>query len=156
MKSILMVIVLLMSGLSFAETLKSRKTKQEMLNRAEFMISKISQARQALDKENVATACKMIEDLFKIYPDHLVAVGTKMNLFDGSVIKMESESKMHLIYLHQQKNVCESDQKGENLELKEVKRKLKSMGKQLEKQKKKIKKLNTEYENSYNYYYEFN
>lgn len=157
MKTGLMLVLLLVSQLSFAQTLKEKKTREEMLSRVATLTLKIDEARFALDKEDVGEACTKINELFKLMPDHLVSIGTKMDLFDGTVIRMENESKMHLIYLHQQSNVCASgDVIGENIDMGEVSRKLKSMKKALEKQKKKIRKADLDYNNTYNYYYEFN
>ncbi len=156
MKSTLVLLLLLVSQLSFAQTLKEKKVKQEMLDRADVLIGKVSEARLALDKEDVVTTCERINELFKLYPDHLVGIGTRMNIFDGSIVKMENEAKMSLIYFHQQSNVCARGETGEYLDIGETKKKLKSIRKELEKQKKKIKKSDTDYENTYNYYYEFN
>jgi hypothetical protein len=63
---------------------------------------------------------------------------------------------MFLIYIHQRSNICSNGETGENLDISETKQKFKSMKRMLEKQKKIIKKLDTDYENTYNYYYEFN
>ena len=156
MKSTLVLLLLLVSQLSFAQTLKEKKVKQEMLDRADVLIAKVSEARLALDKEDVVTTCERINELFKLYPDHLVGIGTRMNIFDGSIVKIENEAKMSLIYFHQQSNVCARGETGEYLDIGETKKKLKSIRKELEKQKKKIKKSDTDYENTYNYYYEFN
>lgn len=156
MKSTLVLLLLLVSQLSFAQTLKEKKVKQEMLDRADVLIAKVSEARLALDKEDVVTTCERINELFKLYPDHLVGIGTRMNIFDGSIVKMENEAKMSLIYFHQQSNVCARGETGEYLDIGETKKKLKSIRKELERQKKKIKKSDTDYENTYNYYYEFN
>lgn len=156
MKSTLVLLLLLASQLSFSQTLKEKKVKQEMLDRADVLIAKVSEARLALEKEDVVTTCEKINELFRLYPDHLVGIGTRMNIFDGRIIKMENEAKMSLIYFHQQSNVCSRGETGEYLDIGDTKKKLKSIKRQLEKQKKKIKKSDTDYENTYNYYYEFN
>lgn len=155
MKTTLVLMLLLVSQLSFAQTLKEKKVKQEMLDRADVLIAKVEEAKLALDKEDVVTTCAKINELFKLYPDHLVGIGTRMNIFDGSIVKMENAAKMSLIYFHQQSNVCARGETGEYLEIKETKKRLKAIKKELEKQKKKIKKSDTDYENTYNYYYEF-
>lgn len=157
MKTGLMLALLLLSQISFAQTMKEKRIKQEMLDRVDSLVKIIDEGRASLEKEDVVNACKKINELFKLMPDHLVAVGTKMDLFDSDVIRMENESKMHLIYVHQQNNVCNSSELiGDNLDMKETDRKLKSMKKALEKQRKKIKKGDTSFENTYSYYYEFN
>jgi hypothetical protein len=155
MKFGLMLALLLTSQITFAQTLKEKKVKEEMLLRADSLITKIDEARASLDKEEVVSACDKIDEIFKLLPDHLIGIGTRMNLFDPDVIRMENESKMHLIYIHQRHNICNNGQRGENLDMGETGKKLKSMKKAIEKQKKKIKKSDTDYENTYNYYYEF-
>lgn len=155
MKRTLVLLLLLVSNLTFAQTLKEKKVKQEMLDRADILIAKVEEAKVALEKEDVVTTCAKINELFKLYPDHLVGIGTRMNIFDGSIVKMENAAKMSLIYFHQQSNVCARGETGEYLEIKETKKRLKEIKKELEKQKKKIKKSDTDYENTYNYYYEF-
>ncbi len=155
MKRTLMLMLLLVSQLSFAETLKERKVKQEMLDRADVLIAKVSEAKLALDKEDVVLTCSKINEIFRLYPDHLIGIGTRMNIFDGTVIKMENATKMSLIYFHKQSNICARGETGEHLDIGETKKRLKAIGKELEKQKKKIKKSDTDYENTYNYYYEF-
>jgi hypothetical protein len=155
MKFGLMLTLLLASQITFAQTLKEKKVKEEMLLRADSLITKITEARVSLDKEEVVAACDKIDEIFKLLPDHLIGIGTHMNLFDPDVIKMENESKMHLIYIHQRHNICNNGQRGESLDMGETDKKLKSMKKAIEKQKKKIKKADTDYENTYNYYYEF-
>jgi hypothetical protein len=155
MKSGLIFLLLLLSQFTFAQTLKEKKIKQEMLDRVETLIVKSQEARTALKTEDVVTACGRISDLFVILPDHLISIGTRMNLFDPDVIKMENETKMILIYIHQRKNICETGETGENLDIGETDKKLRSMIKAFEKQRKRIKKSDTDYENTYNYYYEF-
>lgn len=155
MKFGLMFALLLASQVTFAQTLKEKRVKEEMLKRADSLITKIDEARASLNKEEVAAACDKIDEIFKILPDHLVGIGTNMNLFDPVVIRMENESKMHLIYIHQRHNICNNGIRGEYLDMGETDKKLKSMKKAIEKQKKKIKKSDTDYENTYNYYYEF-
>lgn len=151
----LMFVLLIASQMTYAQSLKDKKIKEEMLKRVDTLILKIDEARIHLDKEEASSACDKIDEIFKILPDHLVGIGTRMNLFDPSVIRMENESKMQLIWIHQRHNICNNGIRGENLDLTETNKKLKSMKKMLEKQRKKIKKSDTDYENTYNYYYEF-
>lgn len=155
MKFGLMLMLLLASQLSFAQSIKSKKIKEEMLTRVDTLISKIDESRAHLAKEEVAQACDKIDEIFKILPDHLIGIGTKMNLFDPAVIRMENESKIFLIWIHQRHNICNNGIRGEELDMGETSKELKSMKKKFEKQKKRIKKSDTDFENTYNYYYEF-
>lgn len=156
MKLGLMLAFLIMSQVALAETIRGKQIKAEMVTRVDSLITKITDSRDALYREDVITACEKINEIFKILPDHLVSIGTRMNLFDPKVVRMEQETKMFLIYIHQRSNICASGENtGENLDLNETEKKLKSMSKMLVKQKKRIKKSSTEYNNTYNYYYEF-
>lgn len=147
--------MLCLSSLAFGQSLKDKRIKEEMLTRVDSITERLQLVRDYLKHEDVIFACKTINEIFKILPDHLVAIGTRMNLFDSQVISMEHETKMFLIYIHQRSNICSQGQTGENLNISEVDKKFKSMKKMFDKQKKKIKKSDTSYENLYNYYYEF-
>lgn len=150
-----MFALLLLSQLALAESVRGKRIKEEMLTRVDNLILQIEESREALDRADVITACQKINDIFKIIPKHLVAIGTSMNLLDSKVIRMEQETKMFLIYMHQRSNICAQGETGEYLDLEETDKKLKSMRKMLEKQRKLIRKRDTDYENTYHYYYEF-
>ena len=60
MKLGLMFALLLASQVTFAQTLKEKRVKEEMLKRADSLITKIDEARASLDKEEVAAACDKI------------------------------------------------------------------------------------------------
>jgi hypothetical protein len=152
---LLIVFTLLMSQFSFAETMKERRIKEEMLTRVDTLVIKVDEGREALAKEDVISACQKVEDLFGLLPKHLVSIGTKMNLFDKNVIKMERETKVFLIDMHMTSNICKSGKDAENLDMEKTDTKFKNMRKAFVKQKKRIQKSDTNYENVYNYYYEF-
>lgn len=153
MKSLLILTMLMISQLALAQSLKDIKTKDEMVARVETIIKRIDEGREALGKKDPGRACMKIDDIFKLLPDHLVAIGTKMDLIKGKNMRMEHETKMFLIYIHQTNLLCA--QGSDNLDLKVTARKLKSMKKSLKDQISRIKKEDTSYENTYNYYYEF-
>ena len=155
MKFGLMLILVLASQVTFAQSIKEKKTKEEMLKRVDTLVLKIDETRGLLEKEEVAGACDRIDEIFALLPKHIMGVGTNMNLFDPKVIDMTQESKLHLIWIHQRHNICNNGVRGEDLDLSDTSKKLKSMKKQLEKQRKKISKSDTDYNNTYDYYYEF-
>lgn len=155
MKSGLMIILLLVSQLSFAQSQKEIKTKKEMLDRVEKLIVQLTEAEDLLNRQDPEQACDSLDSIFALLPEHLMAIGTNMYLFDGKVIQMEHETKMFLIYIHQQVNISKKGERGENLDMSRVSKQLKAMKKAFEKQKKKIKKLETGYSNQYSYRYEF-
>ncbi len=151
----LIILLLFLSPFVYGQSLKDKRIKEEMLNRVDTLSEKVQLTRDFLKHEDVVPACKTINEIFKILPDHLISIGTRMNLFDSQVINMEHETKLFLIYIHQRSNICSQGETGENLDIAETDKKLKSAKKMFEKQKKKIKKSDTTYENLYNYYYEF-
>lgn len=155
MKPVFILVLMLATQFSFAQTLREKKIKEEMLSRVDTLIAKTQEGREALDSEDVIKACDIIDELFKILPDHLVSIGTRMNLFDSKIIKMENETKMFLIDTHMRSNICSVGERGENLDIGETDKQLKKMNKSFKKQKKTIKKKDTDYNNTYNYYYEF-
>lgn len=156
MKFALLAFALLLSQLSFAQSLKDKKVKAEMVGRAHLLVIKATDAREAIKAEDMARVCDRIQEMFRTLPDHLMSIGQKMDLFDRSVVKMENETKMFLIDVHMRSNICQQGQRGENLDIKETDKQLKKMIKAFEKQKKTISKKDTGFDNSYSYYYEFN
>lgn len=126
-----------------------------MLDRISNLIKIIDDTRSQLDRQDAENACLGINQLFTLIPDHLIAIGTRMNMLNSKILMMENETKLFLMYTHQRKNICSQGVGGEYLDLGETRQKLKSMKKMLEKQSKLIKKSDTNYNNSYRYYYEF-
>jgi excinuclease UvrABC helicase subunit UvrB len=151
MKFGLMITLLLVSQLSFGQTLNAKKVKNQMLERVDTLSSKITETTDALKTEDVGIACQKLNEIFNILPSHLNDIATKMNLFDGKVVRMVQETQMHLQYIEQQKEICKVGETGEFLELKELTKKLNSIKKALASQKKKIQKLDTNYSNIYHY-----
>lgn len=151
----LIAFIFLFSQFALGQTLKDKRIKEEMLQRVDLLIEKIQETRSHLSRDESSLACMNIKEMFKILPEHLMSIGTRMNLFDAQIIAMEHETKLFLIYIHQRSNICASGNNGENLDIIETDKRLKSMKKIFDKQKKKIKKSDTSYENLYNYYYEF-
>lgn len=155
MKTALILVTLLMTQMVFAETLRDRKIKEEMLTRVDSLIQKVEAGQTGLKSEDMAKTCDSVDELFKALPDHLVAIGTKMDLLKGKIIKMENETKLFLIDMHMRSNICNVGERGENLDIKETEKQFKKMLKGLKKQKKIISKSETNFENSYQYHYEF-
>jgi hypothetical protein len=155
MKLGLILACLMLSNISLAQSLRDKRIKQEMLDRVDTLVTKINEVMSSLEREDPVMGCNTLSDIFKLVPDHLMGIGTRMNLFDPAVIKMEHESKLDLIEVHKLINICNNGVYGENVDLKGTVKFLKSMKKRLAKQKKKISKKDTDYENTYNYYYEF-
>lgn len=156
MKLAFLTIALLFGQIGFAQSLKDKKVKAEMIGRAHLLVIKATDAREAIKAEDMARACDRIEEMFRTLPDHLMSIGQKMDLFDRTIVKMENETKMFLIDVHMRTNICQQGQRGENLDIKETDKQLNKMIKAFKKQKKTISKKDTGFDNSYSYYYEFN
>lgn len=155
MKFGLMLVLLLVGQISFAETLHEKKIKEEMLTRADLMMSTVEDAREALKIEDAVLACEKLDELFKLYPEHIKDVGIHMNLFDKKTVEAKNHSLTHLMYIHQQTLICNQGDACEYLDLDKVDKQLKAIGKSLKKQRKTIQKGETDYNNTYYYEYEF-
>lgn len=155
MKSGLVLLLLLVSQLSVAQSLKDKRTKEQILDRVDELILNLNEGQDFLKREEVDRACDSIDRIFALMPEHLMSIGTKMNILSGKVVKMEQETKLYLIYVHRQSNLCSFGERGENIDITRVGKQLKVIAKVLEKQKKTIKKLDTSYSNRYSYHYEF-
>jgi hypothetical protein len=154
MKLTLSLILLCMTQIALAKSLNDRRVKEEMLTRVETLIEKTDAARELVKTEDPVGAFKVIGEIFRIIPDHLLAVGTRMDMTDRRVIRMEQETKMILVYVHQQVNTCAQDN-GDHLDLLESAKKLRSMRRAFNKQKRKIRRSEVDFQNTYNYSYEF-
>ncbi len=154
MKLTLSLVLLCMTQIALAKSLSDRRVKEEMLARVDTLIEKSDAARDLVKAEDPAGACKIIGDLFRIIPEHLVAVGTRMDMTERRVIRMEQETRMILVYVHQQVNTCAQDN-GDHLDLVESSKKLRSMRRAFSKQKRKIRRSDVDFQNTYNYSYEF-
>ncbi len=154
MKLALTFLMLCLTQLALAKSLSERRLKEEMLARVETLIEKSKEGRELLKKKDAPGACRVIGEIFRLLPEHLVAVGSRMDLLDAKVIRMEQETKMMLIYVHQRVNICAQDN-GDHLDLEETAGKLRSMRRAFQKQKRRINRADLGFQNDYKYYYEF-
>ena len=156
MKLLFTLAIMLSAQFTIADSINSKKNKEEMLTRVDSLIEKTKAGQVAVKNEEMEKVCIAINELFKLIPDHLIAIGSKMDLFDSKDIEMENQTKYFLIDMHKRNNICESTEKaGDNLEIDDTKKQFKTMIKAFAKQKKKISKSDTDFENDYNYSYEF-
>ena len=130
MKFILMLMVVL-APYGYTQSLHDRKIKEEMLSRTDTLLLKIEEGQNALEREDVSLVCKKINQIFNILPNHLISIGSRMNMFHPQVIKMENQTKSFLIYIHQQSNICKMGETGEYLNITEVLKKFHSAHKML-------------------------
>jgi hypothetical protein len=149
------LIILLMGQLSFAQTMKEKRTKEEMLNRVELLISKIEETRKDLKQEDVVSACSKIKEMFAIYPEHVMDVGIHMDLLRGKVNNVKSDALSQLIFMHRQTLICEKGTDCEYIDPKAVGKSLKEIERSLKKQRRVIKNSSTGHNNSFEYRYEF-
>ncbi len=154
MKFALSLVLLCMTQMALAKSLSDRRVKEEMLTRVDTLIEKSDATRDLVKNEDPAGACKVIGEIFRIIPEHLVAVGTRMDMTDRRIIRIEQETRMMLVYVHQQVNTCAQDN-GDHLDLEESAKKFRSMRRAFAKQKRKIRRSDVDFQNTYNYNYEF-
>lgn len=155
MKVALLVTLFLVGSVAQAETLKEQNTRKEMLERVSLMIKTSQEARESIKMENVGEACAKVEDLFKVFPDHLTDVGQHMNLAKKKINKFKDTVFAQLIQLHQESNTCRSGKDFENVDPKLLSKNLKKLESSLKRQHYFIKKNDTDFENSFYYQYEF-
>ena len=155
MKFGLLLVCLLAGQMSFAQTMRSKKVKEEMLTRVDLLTEKAEACRLALEKEDVVAACGKIQEMFEIYPEHLKSIGTYMDLFESKNVTAKNQALEHLIFVHRQSLICRQGKDSEYLDIGLVNKKMKAMKKELGKQKKVIKKAETDYNNTFYYEYEF-
>ena len=163
MKQGLIILTLLLSQLASAQTLRDTRIKQEMLNRADLIITKVETIRDHLKAKknqmpsegNVELACETIEELFKIFPAHLKSIGVHMDLFSKKTVWMKNAALDQLIYINKQALICREGDKHEYVNPSEVRSEFGNILESLENQKKRIQKSDTDFDNIFHYEYEF-
>ena len=155
MKFGLMLVLLLAGQMSFAQTKREKKIKEEMLGRVDTLIEKVESSRALLEKEDVVGACAKVQEMFEIYPEHLKAIGSHMDLFNSKNVTAKNQALEHLIFIHRQSLICKQGKDGEYVDIGKLDKKFKVMSKELKKQSKLIKKADTNFENTFYYEYEF-
>lgn len=155
MKFSLLLASLLLSQLSFAQTIKEQKTKKEMVDRTELIISTIEGAREDLKTEDVTSACKKIDELFVLYKPHVEAIGTHLDFYRNRENKAKDEALNQLIFFHRHSLICAQGKDSEYVDPTKLRKELKQIEKSLKSQRKTIKKSDTSNENSFKYSYEF-
>lgn len=155
MKLITTIVTMLILSSAFAESAFEKKKKQEMLKRVDSLLTEVDSAREHLEKDEVKEACSDLQDMLKIYPDHLKAVGSHMNNYKTKVLVARDEVLQQLIFVHRQAVVCGQGENAEHVDGKDLGKKLKKIKKSLLKQRKLIDKEDTDYQNEFYYRYEF-
>lgn len=155
MKFTIMFVAFLMTQMTFAQTKKEKRIKQEMVERIELLIEKVELTREDLEKEDVINACKTIKEMFQIFPDHLKGIGSHMDFEKRRTIKAKDLALSELIFMHKQSLICDQGKDAENVDAKELRKELKHILHSLKKQRRIIKRADTGSENSFYYRYEF-
>lgn len=155
MKLSFFIALLSLSSLTFADTIREKNIRKEMMDRVDVMIEKIEDARKDLKKEQVVEACARVNEVFELYPDHLTDVGTNMNLFVKKVDQTKDAALEQLIQMHQYSLLCARGENSEYVDPKAMRKELGKIKSSLKRQKKIIKKNDTDLENSFYYRYEF-
>jgi hypothetical protein len=155
MKLPLIIMALVLSQLAAADSIREERIRQEMLDRVELIMEKSEAAREDLKVKEVVPACEKIKEIFVIYPDHLKAIGSHMDLFRSRTIKAKDEALNHLITLHKQSNICQSGKDSEYVDPKIMSKKLKEIEKDLKRHRRLIKRQDTDHQNQFYYEYQF-
>ncbi|MBA2403903.1 MAG: hypothetical protein H0V66_03960 [Bdellovibrionales bacterium] len=155
MKLSLILATLFMCQLTFAQSVREKRIKQEMLDRTNTLIEKVEGAREDLEKEDVVSACKKVKELFILYPEHLKSIGSHLDLDRNRTIRAKDQALNQLIYIHRQSLICDQGKDSEYVDPKKLRKELKEVENSLKDQRKTIKKSDTDNENKFEYYYEF-
>ena len=155
MKISLILATFLMCQISFAQSIKEKRIKQEMIDRTALLIEKVESTREDLEKEDVVNACKKIKEIFIIFPDHLKGIGSHLDFDRNRTIRAKDEALNQLIFIHRQTLICEQGKDSEYVDPKKLEKELKSIERSLKHQRKVIKRSDTSNQNKFDYYYEF-
>ena len=155
MKFIAVLMMAVFVNGAFAVSAFEKKNKEEMSERTDTLISKIATARAHLKKEEVKEACDEIQEMLRIYPEHLKSIGQHMNNYKTKVAVARDEVLQQMIFVHRQSVVCGQGENSEHVDPKDLDKKLKKISKSLKKQKKLINKERANQENEFYYRYEF-
>lgn len=155
MKFTLILASLLMCQLTFAQSVREKRIKQEMLDRVDLLIEKVESTREDLEREDVVSACKKVKEIFVIYPEHLKGIGSHMDLDRSRTIRAKNDALNQLIFIHKQTLICDQGRDSEYVDPKKLSKELKTIAGSLNKQRKTIKRADTDFENSFYYQYEF-
>lgn len=155
MKVSLIVVALFLCQLTYAQTVKDKKKKQEMIDRTNLLIQKVSDAREDLEREDVVKACEKIKEIHKIYPDHLMGIGTHLDFDRNRTVRAKDEALYQLILVHKQTFICDRGADCEYVDSEKLGKQLRKVQKSLKSQLKTIKRSDTDKQNRFEYYYEF-
>ena len=152
-----------MSQTAFSQTLREKRIKQEMLERVDILIEKAQSVRENLTLEkketpsdkSVRAACRTIKELFEMYPEHVKAIGSHLDLFASKTVWLKNQAMAQLIFVHRQTMICKQGSNQEYVDPKALKKEFDNIVESLEKQKKRITKADASYDNSFYYEYEF-
>ena len=155
MKFAFIFALLISTQFAHSATLREEKIKKDMLSRVDVLTEKINLTKQHLKKKKVAEACTEIDELFKLYPEHVKDIGSYMNLFKSKINKLKDESLGELITFHGLSNTCHRGSEAEYVDIKKFQKSLSKSLLKLERQKLVIENSKTNQDNSFYYEYEF-
>ncbi len=155
MKFITLIAMMVLVQSAFGASEFEKKKKKEMLTRLETILKSLDSAKVHASKEEAKEACNDLQELLKILPEHLKAVGSHMNNNKTKVMIARDEVLNQMIFVHRQTTVCDRGENAEHVDSKDLEKKLKKIAKALKKQKKLIEKEDTDFTNEFYYHYEF-
>jgi hypothetical protein len=155
MKLPLILLALAFTQLATAQSIREEKIRKQMLERVELILEKSEAAREDLKNKDVVMACEKITSIFAIYPDHLKAIGSHMELFRSRTVKAKNQALDHLIFFHKQTNICQQGKDSEYVDPKRLSKDLREIEKELKRHGRLIKRRDTDQENYFYYEYSF-
>ena len=154
MKHFIALSLVLASQLSLAQKIKEKRTKAQMLIRVELLLGKVTIARDQLKNQRVEEACKIVDDILAMYPEHLEDMGRRLNPYKKKVNKATNRSLEELIQLEVLSSTCAKGSEAEYVDPKIMNRDLKDLEKTLKNQRDLIEDHRTNFNNSIRYKYE--
>lgn len=155
MKLIIALSLVLASQVSVADTLREKRIKKEMVDRVERLILTTREIRASLKTENVVDACAKVKVMFELYPEHMEAMASHMDLDKKKNTQAIREAVVYQMALHRQSNLCDKGEGSEYVDMELLESEIRVIGKTLEKHRKLIKKGDTDRDNNFSYEYSF-
>lgn len=151
----LILLSLLFSLGAQAQTMDARRAKEEMLQRTHAMRVASDEGQELFRNIQLEEACKQVDIIFRVMPNHLSSIMSRMNIFDRKIQKLKAESLELLKEVHRLSNKCEMGEIEVSIDPDKARKFLKDFSKKIKKHEREIKRSSTDFNNTYYYQYEF-
>jgi hypothetical protein len=156
MKFFLFIAIFTTSLPLFGQTMEARLVKEQMLQRATRLERAAQIGEQHFKDNELNDGCLKVEEIFREMPDHLTSIMYRMNMFETQVQKIRDESLDLLREMHMFDNRCKNGADYQFIDPVRSRKRMREVRKTLKNHAKQIKRRETDYQNSYYYYYDFN